>query len=126
MLRHTQPGADGLLFPNKNGEQQSPAGFYGYPTVWHKSGPKKGKVKRTGRGWYRARQAAKREDLHFHDLRHSGLTAAAQAGATLAELMAMAGHTTPGAAMLYQHAAQDRMQDLAARISRLASGDTPG
>ena len=39
----------------------------------------------------------------FHDLRHSGAVLAAQAGATLAELMARLGHSTPAAAIRYQH-----------------------
>lgn len=53
----------------------------------------------------------------IHDLRHAGLTLAAQSGATLAEVMRRAGHTTSRAALLYQHAAEDRDRDLAARLS---------
>lgn len=37
--------------------------------------------------WSRARTKVGRTDLHFHDLRHSGLTWAAATGATMAELM---------------------------------------
>ena len=43
--------------------------------------------------WDRARTAAGRPDLHFHDLRHTGAVLAAQTGATLAELMG--GRVTP-------------------------------
>lgn len=117
---HTGKGTTALLFPDSSGAHLTPSAFYGAATVYHRRGPKKGQVKRTGHGWYRARQAADRDDLHFHDLRHTGLTNAAVAGATIAELMALAGHSTPAAAMRYQHAASDRMQALAARLSELA------
>ncbi len=43
-------------------------------------------------------------DLHFHDLRHTGNTLAAGSGASLRELMAHMGHSTPRAALIYQHA----------------------
>lgn len=54
--------------------------------------------------WYPARAKAGREDLPWHGLRHYGMTKYAKAGATLAELMARAGHSTVQAAMIYQHA----------------------
>jgi hypothetical protein len=46
---------------------------------------------------------------------------AAATGATLAELMARAGHSTPTAAMRYQHAAAGRDHEIAALLSKLAS-----
>lgn len=52
----------------------------------------------------------------FHDLRHSGLTLYGQAGATLAELMAVAGHSDVGAAMIYQHAGHERATELVERM----------
>jgi integrase len=51
------------------------------------------------RHWYKARHAAGRDDLRWHDLRHSGAVLAAATGASLAELMARLGHSTPQAAM---------------------------
>lgn len=75
------------------------------------------------RHWYRARDKAGRSDLRFHDLRHSGAVLAAAIGASLAELMARLGHSTPSAAMRYQHAAQGRDHEIAALLSKLA--DTP-
>ena len=45
-----------------------------------------------------------RDDLHFHDLRHTGNTLAASSGASLRELMAHMGHSSPRAALIYQHA----------------------
>jgi len=61
-------------------------------------------------------------DLRFHDLRHSGAVLAAATGATLAELMGRLGHSTPAAAMRYQHAAQGRDKQIAALLSKLATG----
>ncbi|WP_157011436.1 tyrosine-type recombinase/integrase, partial [Mycobacterium celatum] len=74
------------------------------------------------RHWYRARAAAGRDDLRFHDLRHSGAVLAAATGATLADLMARLGHSTPAAAMRYQHAAQGRDKAIAELLSKLATG----
>lgn len=71
----------------------------------------------------RARKAIGRPDLRFHDLRHTGATMAAQAGATMRELMDRLGHSTPQAALIYQHAAADRQAALAARLSAMASGE---
>jgi integrase len=67
-----------------------------------------------------ARKAAGRPDLRFHDLRHTGAVLAAQTGATLAELMGRLGHSTPAAALLYQHAAQGRDAEIARALSKLA------
>ena len=47
---------------------------------------------------------------------------AALTGATLAELMARLGHSTPAAAMRYQHAAQGGDQEIAAKLSKIALG----
>lgn len=72
------------------------------------------------RHWYKARKAAGRDDLRWHDLRHSGAVLAAATGASLAELMARLGHSTPQAAMRYQHAAQGRDKQIAALLSKIA------
>jgi len=72
------------------------------------------------RQWSRARLVAGVPDARPHDLRHAGLTLAAQAGATLAEVMRRAGHSSPAAALRYQHAAEDRDRDLAGRLASAA------
>jgi integrase len=41
--------------------------------------------------------------IHFHDLRHTGNTLAASAGATLRELIDRMGHDSERAAMVYLH-----------------------
>jgi integrase len=102
---HVHTGPDALLFPARyaGGDR-------------HLSGSALYKV------WKPAREAADRPDLRFHDLRHTGATLAAATGATLAELMARLGHSTPGAAMRYQHAAADRDKVIAGLLSEMATG----
>lgn len=67
-------------------------------------------------------RAAGRPDLRFHDLRHTGATLAAATGATLAELMTRLGHSTPAAALRYQHAAADCDRAIAEALSGFADG----
>ncbi|MFZ1384962.1 MAG: tyrosine-type recombinase/integrase, partial [Propionicimonas sp.] len=59
--------------------------------------------------------------LTVHGLRHTSATLAAQLGATLAELQARIGHSTPNMAMRYQHVAAERDAQLAARMSAYAT-----
>lgn len=56
--------------------------------------------------WDTARRKVGLPNLRWHDLRHTGLTIASIAGATIPELKAMAGHSTDRAALHYQHKAQ--------------------
>jgi integrase len=72
--------------------------------------------------YWPARKKAGRPDLRFHDLRHTGAVLAAATGATLAELMGRLGHSTPGAALRYQHVAAGRDQIIAKALSALADG----
>jgi integrase len=101
LTHHAQEGRDGLLFPAANGGHLAPSTLY--------------------KSFYRARHAAGRPDLRWHDLRHSGAVLAAQTGATLAELTARLGHSTPGAALRYQHAAQGRDMEIAKALAALVS-----
>ena len=118
LLQHTQPGKDGLLFAGKDGQHLAPSTFYGRAVEYHRDGS----VKREGSGYYAARQAAGRDDLRFHDLRHTGAVLAAQTGAALADLMGRLGHSTPAAALRYQHAAKERDVEIAKRLSEMAGG----
>jgi integrase len=70
--------------------------------------------------WCTARKKIGRQDLHLHDLRHSGLTWAAATGATTAELMHRGGHASPTTALRYQHATADRDKALAEALESLA------
>jgi integrase len=103
LREHVPPGRDALLFPSAHdpGRQMAPSTLYAV--------------------WYPARHAAGRDDLKFHHLRHTGAVLAAVSGATLKELMSRLGHSTPSAALLYQHAAADRDKVIAEALSRLAT-----
>ncbi|WP_255183270.1 MULTISPECIES: site-specific integrase [unclassified Rhodococcus (in: high G+C Gram-positive bacteria)] len=98
---HVGPGKDALLFPAVNGGHLQPSTLY--------------------RRYYAARAKAGRDDLRFHDLRHSGAVLAAATGASLAELMGRLGHSTPAAALRYQHVAGGRDKAIAAALSALVS-----
>ena len=102
LARHVGDEADALLFPAQHGGHLAPSTLY--------------------RRFYAAREKAGRPDLRFHDLRHSGAVLAALTGATIAELMARLGHSTPAAAMRYQHAAQGRDEQIAVALSKIALG----
>jgi integrase len=106
LAEHVLPGRDALLFPHSIEE---PTRHMTHPRYY-------------GRFHVPAREAAGRPDLRFHDLRHTGATMAAQTGATLAELMGRLGHSTPGAALRYQHAAQGRDAEIARLLSKMAEG----
>lgn len=59
--------------------------------------------------WNKARaQVPGMEALHFHDLRHTGLTEYARTGATQAEIMARGRHKSVEIAARYQHATKVR------------------
>jgi len=70
--------------------------------------------------WQRALKRAGIEPLHFHDLRHTGATLAAAAGASTRELMNRLGHASSQAALRYQHATDDRDAVIAKALSQLA------
>jgi integrase len=97
--RFAQPGDDGLVF----------------------IGPKGGRLRRSTfrRTWTKARTAIGLPDLHFHDLRHTGNTMAAGQGASLRELMERMGHSSARAALIYQHATQERDEAIAAGMGKL-------
>ena len=105
VAKHVGKWRDSLLFPADNGGHLQPSTL--------------------ARHWYKARTQAGRPDLRWHDLRHSGAVLAAATGASLAELMERLGHSTPQAAMRYQHAAHGRGREIAALLSKLAANETP-
>jgi integrase len=75
------------------------------------------------KAWSDARSHIGRGDLHFHDLRHTGLTLAAETGATTAELMHRAGHSSSDAALRYQHASRERDRRLATLLEEKINGE---
>jgi integrase len=104
LIEHVGPAPDALIFPSVPGGDHHLSLSANY------------------RAWNKARTAAGRSDLRFHDLRHTGAVLAAVSGATLAELMARIGHSTARAALRYQHASQSRDREIAERLSKLAGG----
>jgi len=101
LSRYVDADQDALLFPARGGGHMQPSTLY--------------------RVFYRAREAAGRPDLRWHDLRHTGATLAAQSGATTADVMRRVGHSTTRAAMIYQHASDTRDAEVAAAMSARAS-----
>jgi integrase len=69
----------------------------------------------------RARLKAGMPGFRFHDLRHTGQTLAASAGATTKDLMLRLGHASPAAAYRYLHAVDGRDAEVAAALSDLAA-----
>jgi integrase len=69
----------------------------------------------------RARNKAGMPGFRFHDLRHTGQTLAASAGATLKDLMLRLGHASPAAAQRYLHAVEGRDAEIASALSDLAA-----
>jgi len=104
LRNHVASKADSLLFPDTDGTYLRPDR---YRTHWEK-----------------ARKAIGKPRLRVHDLRHVGAVLAAQSGATTAELMHRIGHTTPAMALRYQHVAEGRDAEIAARLSKLAAGES--
>ncbi|GAC1330985.1 MAG: site-specific integrase [Mycobacteriales bacterium] len=71
--------------------------------------------------WLKAREQAGVPQLRFHDLRHTGNTLAAATGASTRELMARMGHSSMGAALIYQHATTERDAAIAQALSAFAA-----
>lgn len=97
-LSGTGVAPDALLFPAADGTSYLASSTFARP-------------------FYRARDSIGRPDLRFHDLRDTGAMLAALSGAMLPDLMNRLGHSTVGAAMRYQHAAQERDRELAMKMS---------
>ncbi|MEB3048991.1 site-specific integrase [Mycolicibacter sp. MYC123] len=100
MKRHTKSGPESFVFTTTRGLRLSKTAF----TKSLKAGY--AKVGKPG--------------MRVHDLRHTGATLAAQAGATTKELMLRIGHTTPAMALRYQHVAEGRDAAIADKLSALA------
>jgi len=69
----------------------------------------------------RARVKVGMPGFRFHDLRHTGQTLAASAGATIKDLMRRLGHASPAAAHRYLHAVDGRDAEIASALSDLAA-----
>lgn len=94
-----EAGDDGRLFVGPRGATPRRSNFHGY--------------------WLSALELSGVGNVHLHDLRHTGATAAAMTGATTRELMQRLGHSSPRAAMIYQHATDDRDRAIADGLDKL-------
>ncbi len=101
--RRGQIGPDDLVFPAVEGGLMRRSNF-------------------RRRTWEPATRAVGVHGLRFHDLRHSAGTLSAVAGATTKELMARMGHSSPRAALIYQHATAERDGAIADALDRLVAG----
>ncbi|WP_243706791.1 tyrosine-type recombinase/integrase [Mycobacterium marinum] len=102
LRKHTRNGPEAFVFTTTRGQRLSKTAF----------------TRSVKKGF----AAVGKPEMRVHDLRHVGATLAAQVGATTKELMARLGHSTPGMAMRYQIAAQDRDAAIADKLSKLANG----
>ncbi|MEV4619705.1 tyrosine-type recombinase/integrase [Asanoa sp. NPDC049573] len=85
-----------------------------------------GNFRRATRWAESTRAASLGDDFHFHDLRHTGNTLAAAAGASTKELMTRLGQSSMRAALGYQHAASERDREIAdAMDKRIRKSRTP-
>jgi integrase len=77
--------------------------------------------------WKRACVAVGLTGLRVHDLRHHAATQVARRpGVTTKELMAQIGHSTPVAALRYQHATEERGREIADHLEQvIAEAKTP-
>jgi integrase len=96
------PGVDGYVFTSSGGLPIEASNF-------------------RYRVWLPTTSAAGLTGFRFHDLRHTAGTLAAQTGATTKELMARLGHASPQAAMVYQHASQDRDRAIAEGLAAMTA-----
>jgi integrase len=101
--RFTAPEADAWIFTGAKGGPLREA-------VWQQD-------------WSNARKNIGRPDLHFHDLRHVAATLAAATGAGVKEIMYRIGHSSPQAALRYQHATARRARTIADGISDLIQAE---
>ncbi|WP_017579104.1 tyrosine-type recombinase/integrase [Nocardiopsis valliformis] len=95
------PGPNGFVFVGVRGNQLRRGNFSKY--------------------WADACASVGLEDVHLHDLRHTGNTYAAEAGASVRELMRRMGHSSTRAAMIYLHARDEREREIADRLGERAA-----
>ena len=105
LVRHLEafagPGPEGFVFVGVKGGQLRRSNF--------------------SKQWARALvKAGLPTGTHVHDLRHTGNTLSAEAGASLPELMSRMGHSSTRAAMVYLHARDERDRQLATNLDRMA------
>ena len=79
--------------------------------------------KTLGTAFAKARSTCGRPTTRFRGLRHFSMTMASTTGASTKELMRRAGHSSPAAALRYQHATEDRDKAIANAFDEMVRGD---
>ncbi|MDQ3342996.1 MAG: site-specific integrase [Actinomycetota bacterium] len=69
----------------------------------------------------RAVDACGLDPVRIHELRHTGATLAAATGASTKDLMHRLGHSSPAAALIYQHASTGRDSEIARALDALVT-----
>ncbi|MGH9188037.1 MAG: site-specific integrase [Acidimicrobiales bacterium] len=103
LAAYAQPDGEALVF---TGEKGAPLRRNHWSTTWRKAARRVGVP-----------------NLHFHDLRHAGNTMAAATGASTKELMARMGHSSPRAALIYQHATRERDAAIASALNEVLTSE---
>lgn len=78
-----------------------------------------------GANWDQALADLGLKGLHFHDLRHTGNTLAAQSGASLADLKARMGQDSDRAALIYHRASQGADRKIADALDVRVRAERP-
>ena len=104
IAQYAQPEPDGLIFTSPGGKPLRQSTF-------------------RRRVWAPALASVGLSGVHFHDLRHTGNTLSADAGANVRELMDRMGHSSTRAAMVYLHSTGDRQRKIADALSDLARAE---
>jgi integrase len=91
-------------------------------------GPRSGLLRRSNfrSRWVAALRKSGVPAVHFHDLRHTGNTLAADTGASTRELMHRMGHLTTDAALRHQHMRGERDRLIADSIDEAIKKATGG
>lgn len=106
LLEYVGPEPDALVFTGERGGT-----------------PKRGSWRSTVLWTQRVREAGLPAGFTFHDLRHTGNHLAARSGASTKELMHRMGQSTMRAALIYQHATDERAREIADRLNELVEGE---
>ncbi|WP_131739925.1 tyrosine-type recombinase/integrase [Actinomadura roseirufa] len=105
MDKYVRPDAEALVFTGVKGGPLRRSGF--------------NKITR----WSHVVKALGVPNLHFHDLRHTGNTLAADMGVSLKTLMARMGHDNERAALRYQHRSDRADRVIADRLDALVRAE---
>lgn len=105
---------DALVFPGQDGDLLAPTALYGRSSRVEVRGGRR--YVKSAYGFYAAREAIGKPTMHWHDLRRTAATLGAQSGATVKEMQARLGHSTPTMALHYQQATAERDRLIARRL----------